>query len=306
MKRGTVVITGAYGFIGRNLASFYGKKGWHVIGLGHGAWSRAEWKEWNIEEWHTCDITVESLLTHAGRPDVIAHCAGGGSVGFSMSHPLQDFERTVVTTAHVLEFVKFHAPKAVVVYPSSAGVYGKAAKLPIPEGSPLHPVSPYGVHKMTAEELCKSYGRHFGVASAVVRLFSVYGVGLRKQLLWDACVKLSMDEITFFGTGDETRDLLHIRDAVELLYTAGEYASPDCPVVNGGSGAGTTVREIVAELFSCFQRSGQLVFNGICRPGDPVHYAADIAKAFSWGWRPKIDRSSGIREYAKWFRERAQ
>lgn len=306
MKRGTIVITGAYGFIGRNLARFYGEQGWHVIGLGHGVWSRAEWMEWHIAEWHTCDITMESLLTYAGRPEVIVHCAGGGSVGFSVSHPLQDYERTAVTTAQVLEFVRLHAPKAAVVYPSSAGVYGKAEVLPISEEAPLHPMSPYGVHKMMAEELCRSYGYHFDVASAVVRLFSVYGPGLRKQLLWDTCVKLSADEITFFGTGNETRDLLHVRDAVELLYAAGEHASPDCPVINGGSGFGTAVRDIVTELFACFQRTDRPVFTGSIKPGDPQHYAADITKALSWKWRPTLVWTAGVREYAQWFREGAR
>lgn len=301
-----VLITGAYGFIGRSVARLYGEKGWKVIGMGHGVWPRAEWTEWNIAEWHTCDIAIDSLLTYAGVPDVIVHCAGGGSVGFSVSHPFQDFERTVNTTAHVLEFMRLHAPEAVLVYPSSAGVYGVTTKLPITEDTPLRPISPYGVHKKMVEELCSSYGRHFGVASALVRMFSVYGTGLRKQLLWDACTKLASNETSFFGTGNETRDLLHIRDAAELLYTARKHADPECPIVNGGSGTGIMISDIVTEIFTCFRRTDQPVFSGAAKRGDPEHYAADITKAQSWGWRPKIDTIAGIREYVQWFREGAR
>ena len=306
MKTGTVLITGAYGFIGRHVARLYGEKGWKVLAMGHGGWSREEWNDWNIDEWHTCDITIDSLLTYAGEPDVIVHCAGGGSVGFSVSHPFQDYERTVNTTAHVLEFVRLHAPKAAVVYPSSAGVYGTVKTIPILEETSLSPVSPYGVHKIMSEDLCRSYGRHFGVSSAVVRLFSVYGTGLRKQLLWDSCIKLSSNETTFFGTGKETRDLLHIQDASRLLFAAGEHASPKCPVVNGGSGTGTEVRAIVTEIFSGFKRTDQPVFTGSTRPGDPEHYAADITRALAWGWRPKVDWISGVREYAAWFQAGAR
>ncbi len=306
MNTGTVLITGAYGFIGRHIARLYGEKGWKVLAMGHGGWSRKEWNDWNIAEWHTCDITIESLLTYAGEPDVIVHCAGGGSVGFSVSHPFQDYQRTVETAAHVLEFVRLHAPRAVVVYPSSAGVYGAAARLPISEDSPRNPLSPYGVHKKMAEDLIGSYSRHFGVPSAVVRLFSVYGKGLRKQLLWDACTKLASNETMFFGTGDETRDLLHIRDAAELLFTAGEHASHESPIVNGGSGTGTMIRDIVTEIFSCFKRTDQPIFTDNTRPGDPEHYAANITKAISWGWKPTIDRLSGIKEYVQWFMEGAR
>lgn len=298
-----VLVTGAYGFLGRHVSRLYGEHGWHVVGLGHGVWPRDGWREWNIAEWHTCDITVNNLLTYAGRPDVIVHCAGSGNVGFSITNPFEDYRKTVETTAHVLEFVRLHSPVARVIVPSSAGVYGVAEKLPITEESALIPVSPYGVHKKMAEELCLSYGRHFGVATSVVRFFSVYGIGLRKQLLWDTCTKLAGNQNTFFGTGNETRDLLHVNDAAELLFTVGEYASPDCIVVNGGSGLGIPVSEIIGEIFACFGRSDSPAFTGNSRPGDPMHYIADIKRALSLGWRPKIDWRSGIREYVNWFRE---
>jgi UDP-glucose 4-epimerase len=306
MKTQTVLITGAYGFIGRNVARFFGEKGWTVTGLGHGGWSRQEWAKWNIAKWHTYDITLESLVTYAGEPDVIVHCAGGGSVGFSMSHPYQDYLRTVETTAQLLEFVRLHSPKTVIVYPSSAGVYGAVTKLPIDEDTFLNPISPYGAHKKMTEDLIRSYSRSFGVSAVVVRLFSVYGSGLRKQLLWDSCSKLSRGETLFFGTGRETRDLLHIRDTAELLFTASQHTSRDCPLINGGSGSGTSVRDIVNRIFASFQRTDQPVFSGSTKPGDPEHYTADITKAMSWGWSPKIDINTGILEYVQWFREGAQ
>ena len=59
----SVCITGAFGFIGRNTAKYYAAKGWHVVGIGHGTWGRAEWETWGLADWHAADITLESLIT---------------------------------------------------------------------------------------------------------------------------------------------------------------------------------------------------------------------------------------------------
>src|SRR4051812_38158698 len=216
----TMLVTGAYGFVGRHVARAASRAGYAVSGIGHGTWTREEARAWGLQDWRTDDVTLESLLTYGGTPDVICHCAGSGSVGFSMTHPQQDFSRTVVGTLAVLEFIRQSSPQTRMVLPSSAGVYGHCETMPISIDTPLRPTSPYGFHKKMAEELCQSYARNFDVRCAIVRLFSVYGVGLRKQLLWDACQKISGNELEFFGTGKETRDWIHVDDAAALLILA--------------------------------------------------------------------------------------
>jgi UDP-glucose 4-epimerase len=301
-----VLITGAYGFLGRHAARRWAQAGWRVTGLGHGAWSRDDWRAWGLDDWHTADVTLETLVTYGGEPDLIIHCAGSGSVGFSVTHPYQDFQRTTQTTIAVLEYARLYAPAARVVLPSSAAVYGTVRELPIGESAPLDPVSPYGVHKRLAEELCLSYGRGYQTRVAIVRFFSIYGVGLRKQLLWDACRKLSAGEVEFAGTGDERRDWLHVSDAAELLACAAEHASAQCLVLNGGSGAAVSVREIVSKLAAHFPDAGAPRFTGAARPGDPAHYHAQVARALGLGWRPRIALDEGLAQYAEWFRTGAK
>jgi UDP-glucose 4-epimerase len=298
----TALITGASGFIGRNISKLYAGAGWTVIGIGHGAWAEEDSRVWGITRWHAADVTLDSLMRHAGKPDAVIHCAGGGSVGFSIDHPQQDFERTVATASAVLEFCRLHAPEARIVYPSSAAVYGSVDHSPIAECDARSPVSPYGVHKEIVEGICRASAEDFGLKIAIVRLFSVYGTGLRKQLLWDACIKIRRGENSFFGTGEETRDLLHIDDAARLLMAAARQASRDCPVANGGSGEGVTVRNVLTELFRAFDRRDAPVFSGSTRAGDPLSYVADVNRAHSWKWSPMIQWRAGVRDYAEWFR----
>lgn len=302
----SVLITGAYGFIGRYAARRWAQAGWQVRGMGHGGWSRDDWDAWGVHQWHSTDVSLDALITYAGEPDLIVHCAGSGSVGFSVGHPYQDFQRSVQTTIAVLEYMRLYAAHARLVMLSSAAVYGLARDLPIAESTQLRPVSPYGVHKLLGEELCRSYARQFGLAVAIVRFFSIYGIGLRKQLFWDACMRLSRGEDQFGGTGEERRDWLHVTDAVELLWVAAQQASKSCPALNGGMGRSTSVRAALALLAGAFPGGITPRFSGAPRPGDPDHYEADMTSAHALGWRPAVELANGIEQFADWFKAGAK
>jgi UDP-glucose 4-epimerase len=258
-----------------------------------------------MAEWHAADISFDALSNSGPSPSVIVHCAGSGSVGYSLSHPFQDFLRGTSTIAATLEYARLHAPEARIVYLSSAAVYGHVGDRSIREETSLNPVSPYGVHKMMGESLCQMYGAHYGVHSTVLRLFSVYGGGLRKQLLWDACAKALRGESEFAGTGDETRDWLDVVDAAELIFLAVKQASRLCPIANGGAGEAPPIRAVLEELFQCLGVNRPPHFSGVVRSGDPKHYRADITVAKRWGWVPKVSWREGVRAYAEWFRNSA-
>ena len=296
-----MLVTGASGFLGRHVARLLANRGYIVTGIGHGEWPEDDWKAWGLSAWHRDDVTMATLQQHAGVPAAVFHCAGGGSVAFANDSPLLDFKSTVETTAVVLEFVRVMAPGCRIVYPSSASVYGTVKEMPIGESSLAVPISQYGIHKLMAEQLVGSYAREFATRAAVVRLFSVYGCGLRKQLLWDACRKFTEGDPVFMGTGDEVRDWLHVEDAAELMVMAGENASADCCVVNGGRGEGVTVRAILRHLGDCLDSGPAPKFSGAQRIGDPSRYVADIGRVRDWGWIPKRDWKQGVQEYAAWY-----
>lgn len=303
MDAKTVLVTGAHGFIGRYVARHYFSQKWKVVGIGHGQWSKNEWEEWGLERWHESDVTISSLAALNDTPDVIVHCAGSGSVGFSLEYPVEDFMRTVLTTQAVLEYIRGYSPASKMILPSSAAVYGASVQLPISETSSLNPISPYGVHKKISEEICEMYVAQYGVSVAIIRLFSVYGAGLHKQLLWDACRKLENGNNSFYGTGEETRDWVHVEDIASLLYLAHNRADNSCPIVNGASGVDVSTREVLALLFKYYGMQEAPSFIGNRPNGDPQHYKADISLAERWGWKTKVSLDQGIKNYVDWYKQ---
>lgn len=299
----TILVTGASGFIGRHVSRTAARQGDRVIGIGLGDWTEEPSGQWGLSAWRDVAVTVESLVALSITPDVVIHCAGSASVGVSLENPLQDFRSTVGTTIEVLDYLRTCAPEAALVYPSSGAVYGRATTLPIEEDSTLVPISPYGVHKKIAEDLCRSYGRTFGIRSAILRIFSAYGTGLRKQLLWDACGKALLGDGHFAGTGRETRDWIHVEDVARLLLVAGDHADTDTPTVNCATGQGVAVESILAVLFEALGTSLRPDFTGSARLGDPDRVAGDPSRAAAWGWAPERTWQDGVREYARWFRE---
>ncbi len=296
-----LLITGGHGFIGRHVARYFSEKNWHVTAIGHGKWLDSHPEEWGISSWHENDISIASLSEIYLKPDLIVHAAGASSVPISLKNPYEDFKRTVITTSEVLEFMRIYCPHARLVYPSSAGIYGNSKVMPLSESSKPDPVSPYGMHKAIAEQLCHMYSKQYGLCIAIIRLFSIYGPGLRKQLLWDTCEKIINKDFIFYGTGEETRDWLHINDAIQLIEIAFNHASDQCPVVNGGSGKGITVREVLEEILKMTNSKKSPEFTSSQREGDPVNYIANIDIAKSWGWEPSINWRDGVREYVEWY-----
>ena len=301
-KKYSVLVTGAQGFIGKNVVIHAQACGHSVSGIGHGNLS----SDVSVDLHDFCnvdsDITVDALSSLDLKPDVIIHCASSASVSFSVAHPAADFSRTVNSTLSVLEFIRLHSPTTKLVLPSSAAVYGSCNSLPLHTNDVLQPVSPYGLHKKFSEDLCIQYGQLFGIHSSIVRLFSVYGCGLRKQLLWDACTKLSSGLCKFDGTGDETRDWLHVSDAAKLLLLSSEYSSTTPPIVNGGTESKTSISEVVHLISSTIPGSPRPAFSGTIRQGDPKNLIADISLPKKWGWHPLIDVKTGILEYTNWYK----
>ena len=304
----TIWITGARGFIGRHLAAYLSREGQVVLGLGHGAWPEDQCRKWGVSFWLNGDIeayNLQQLFSQSGCPEWIYHLAGGSAVGSSFISPLEDFNRTVDSTAHLLDWIRRDGLTTKVICISSAAVYGVGHDGPIAENTSLSPYSPYGFHKAIMETLCRSYAANFSIPVGLVRFFSIYGAGLEKQLLWDICRQLSADPhmMTLSGTGREIRDWIHISDAVRLLWQMKDLCHRDAPVINGGTGIGTSVSDIVSHVCKAWGSSAVAKFNGKQRPGDPESLVADIRSAHQLGFHPGKSLDEGVADVVRWYKE---
>jgi UDP-glucose 4-epimerase len=297
-----VLITGAYGFLGRNVAKEFKNNNCYVAGIGHGKWDSEEYSKFGIDDWHETTITFEALLNINKNFDIIVHCGGSGSVGFSWENPYEDFQKSVQSTLSILEFIRLQNIGCKFIYPSSPAVQGNLGHVQIKEDMVSIPVSPYGFHKKIAEEICLSYYNNFKIDIGIVRYFSIYGNGLQKQLLWDACKKISKsEEVEFFGTGKETRDWIHVSDAATLIYIFSQNLN-GFDIINGGTGLETPIDEIINHLCLNFGKDVTVRFNGNIKEGDPLHFWADTSKGNFLGWKPKILLKEGLQQYVNFFK----
>ncbi len=305
-----VLITGAKGFIGRHLANCLSLSGHHVIGVGHGAWPEDDARAAGLHTWLNGEIrgsNLQSLVTQTSGVDVVFHLAGGSSVGASIAGPREDFSRTVATTVELLEWIRLETPATRVIAVSSAAVYGAGGHGLLPEDSALVPCSPYGHHKLMLEQLCCSYRESYGIRASVVRLFSIYGSGLRKQLLWDICSRLQRGTrpVHLGGTGAEIRDWTEVEDVAKALKFLAE-ATNSCDTVNVGTGVGTSVRRISELILKTWPKPAEVNFSGETRHGDPFSLVADVRQLKGMGFECPTPVDRGISAYVNWFLQRPE
>lgn len=297
----TILITGAKGFLGSNICKHFKQKGYTTYGIGHGGLSVEESHEVGLDYWKKDDISIASILEFNQTFDVIVHCGGSGSVGFSVEHPYDDFRKTVDGTLEVLEYMRLHNPNAHLIYPSSPAVQGECEDKPIQEDYIGKPASPYGYHKKIAEDLCQSYSEKYNLKVSIIRLFSVYGIGLKKQLLWDAYHKIqdAKEEVVFWGTGEETRDFIHISDVIHIIEKLIDK-SENFTVINGGTGIKHTIKNVVEMIRDIINKDVKIKFNGQVNVGNPVYYWADIQKLDQLDYKPSKQLEQELKNYVEW------
>jgi len=137
-----------------------------------------------------------------------------------------------------------------------------------------------------------------------MRIFSAYGEGLKKQLFWDLAQKTKLNNtIALYGTGDESRDFIHVEDIVRSMELIVKNAAFKAEHYNIANGVQVPVREAASLLLHHLHYEGRLVFQGNRRPGDPIYWQADISTIFQFGYSPGYSIDKGLKRYAEWLQE---
>lgn len=296
-----IIVTGSSGFLGSRIAHSFAVLGNEVIGFDINTIPHFQFRQIQ-QDLLSADY---SKLFSEFKPDLLVHCAGNANVGVSVENPELDFELGVHLLHRLLFGLKSCSVKPHCVFMSSAAVYGDPESLPITESSTIHPISPYGLHKSICEDICSYFSRTEDIPISVVRIFSAYGAGLRKQIFWDISQKIySGQPFELFGTGDETRDFINFQDVIQAIQVISK--TPNCKTYNVASGVQISIRQAAEILMSAFGRSKlDLHFNGNRKVGDPQFWQADISNLKSLGFNPSVTLEAGLHAYAEWIKNGA-
>ena len=299
----TVLITGVAGFIGRYVARHFSRQGWQVIGTDNSQPENAPLADLSKYQRLQLPNSEFDSLVQTYKPDALIHCAGRASVALSVSEPAPDFYSNTVLTFNILDTLRLHAPTCKFIFLSSAAVYGNPSKLPIAETHPTLPISPYGFHKLQSEQLCLEFAKIYSQPTASLRIFSAYGAGLRRQVMWDICQKaISQKNLILQGTGKESRDFVHALDIAGALYVICDRAPMHGEVYNLGSGQEVTIAELSAMILKNLQSFAIPQFDGITSIGNPLNWQADISKLKSIGFTPTVEFELGVNTFVNWCR----
>ncbi len=316
----TILVTGGAGFIGSHVSERLLKDGHRVVCLDNfSSFYDPRLKEDNIKGIirHPDFVLVRGDILDTGTlrsvfsqyPIAkIVHLAALPGVRTSFGASSGNYvDVNLRGTLHLLEEAKENGVKQF-VFASSSSVYGKESAMPFQETeNHLVPISPYGVTKLSAEVLCRSYHTLYGIPITVVRIFSAFGPRQRPELalhLFARCIKRG-EEIPLLGSGEASRDITYVGDIVEGISKALVQEFP-FEVFNLGNSRTVTVKEMIAQLAEKLHAEPK-VKQMRAHVGDLDITFADISKARNMlGWEPQVSFEEGVDKFLEWYKEKEE
>ena len=289
-----VVIIGSEGFIGKHLHRYMKDQGHQVWG------ADVVTKYVDPENYFLMDSSnsdFSSVFRHT-QYDLCVNCSGAASVPESLKNPIRDYFLNTLNVFKLLESIRNEQTHCRFINLSSAAVYGNPEQLPVSESAVPDPLSPYGLHKLQSEQICREFYEFHKVPTCSLRIFSVYGPGLQKQLFWDLLQKANSGKaFTLYGTGMESRDFIFVSDLVRVIELIYEHSEFQADVINVANGEEVFINDAVSVFFSLFAADISYTFSGDTRKGDPVNWKADISKLRSFGYQPLVEMPGGLEAY---------
>ena len=291
-----ILIFGASGFIGHACYTFFSIDH-QVTGI-------------DVQNKNNPNITIDldfsksKTLIQSGRFDVIINCAGSSNIQQSFTNPELDYDLNTRYVEKILICLNDYSAHTKFINLSSAAVYGNPDSIPISESQAIHPLSPYGKNKLSAEKIIHSFAINSGLKGLSCRIFSAYGIGLKRQFFYDLSTKFLQqpEQITLQGTGRESRDFIYISDIIAGLNVLIDKASFGGEVYNLANGIEVFIDE-AAQLYSnLFGYTGQINYSQKQFEGYPLNWQADISKIKALGFEPKISLQSGLSFYSDWIK----
>ncbi len=304
------LITGVAGFIGSTLAERLLHEGADVVGIDcfTDYYPRAA-KERNLGSCvnHERFRFVESRIQEADLGALLAdrthvfHLAAQAGVRKSWGRDFSIYTLNNIEATQVLLEACRQLTLERVVYASSSSVYGDNVAMPMREDGLPQPVSPYGVTKLAAEQLCYLYHVNYGVPTVSLRYFTVYGPRQRPDMGFYRFLSAAIlgQPITVYGDGEQTRDFTFVSDAVAATHAAGIRGVPG-RVYNIGGGSRVSINEVLEMIGRISGRRPVLAIEA-SQKGDMRHTYAETSLARAdLGFHPEVTLQEGLTAEFRW------
>ena len=311
----TVVITGAAGYIGGQIALALKDSGHKVVGIDRRPCPK--YLEETFTKFIQADFDSDQAKTKLLQvdPTAIVHCAGTSLVGPSVKHPGEYYHNNVIKTINLLDFICNAMPKTKVIFSSSAAVYGEPIMTPCSEVDPCEPLSPYGESKRMIEQVLESYHQAYKLDYVAFRYFNACGADSQGRHgsepggthIISRVLESIRDRQEFvlngidYSTNDGTciRDYVHVED-IAAAHCAALDAKVSAGVYNLGSNQGISNLEIIEAA----QRITKQVLNfrsGAKRAGDPAMLTSSSEKFDQYGVWKKYSLDDMIQHAWNWY-----
>ena len=304
------LVTGVAGFIGSTLAERLLTDGAEVVGLDcFTDYYPRPMKERNLIAFagHPRFTLVESSIHKADLATLLAdrthvfHLAAQAGVRKSWGRDFAVYSVNNIEATQILLDACTKVALERIIYASSSSVYGDNAPMPMREDARPEPVSPYGVSKLAAEQLCYLYHVNYHLPTVSLRYFTVYGPRQRPDMGFHKFLRAAIlnEPITVYGDGEQTRDFTFVADAVRATIAAATRGVPG-RVYNIGGGSRVSINQVLGIIARV---SGRRPLGTVdsAQKGDMRHTYADTGLARTvLGFEPTVGLEEGLAAEHKW------
>jgi UDP-glucuronate 4-epimerase len=308
---GTVLVTGAAGFIGWRTADSLLRQGFEVVGIDNlNDYYSVSLKRYRLRELEHCanftfreaDIEKKEDMDRIFRGhaiDAVIHLAARAGVRYSVQNPHVYVSTNVQGTLNLLELMREYRVTKVVLASSSSLYAGQ--KMPFSEDLPVNlPLSPYAASKKAAEMLAYTYHHLYGIDVSVLRYFTVYGPAGRPDMSPFRFIKWIDEgtELIVYGDGSQTRDFTYVDDIADGTIKA--LKSVGFEVINLGENRPHALGQLIRLIELRLKKKAKVAYHPF-QGSDMKETWADITKAGNvLGWRPKVSFAEGIKRTIEW------
>lgn len=304
------LVTGAAGFIGSHLVGALLDRGADVTGIDcftdyyprrmkeANLAANADRPGFTFREARLQDADLPSLLDGVTH---VFHLAAQAGVRKSWGRDFHIYTENNIDASQLLLEACVGRPLHRFVYASSSSLYGDNVAIPMREDALPQPVSPYGVTKLAAEQLCHLYFVNYRVPTTSVRYFTVYGPRQRPDMAFHRFIRAALtgQPITLYGDGQQTRDFTYVSDAVAATVAAGDRGVPG-RAYNVGGGSRVTVNHVL-EIVARLAGKPLDVRREAAQKGDMRDTCADTTLARTdLGFAPAVSLEQGLEAEYRW------